>query len=436
VQLLIDFVSGRPDKNLSKLEMPDPADANKKMSASEVVRRVAEMRYPDPAKQTRPSAEDASFLLLAKDHLSALAAPARGLTIAYTAMFVATAQGGLLRRALRLLRPQQDPQRSQPGADPYSELAIRAFPALEAHATSFRLFYIAFLWLSLALIFITAWTYWGVAFGNSIIDRLHFFDKERATILQAHDDAEVKCVGSATLAALRKTGEASEASGSNAARIPCQRLQEISEGKMRAHNDLLQLIRCGGASCSPPLHMLRWDFMVDNFFSELKLYQTADAVPQPNAGAAVSRSLPAPEDREKINAADQSIESVLSVYSTYVLPLMFGVLGTMIGAIREIRDKIRGGELAPRDAWMLVIGLPMGALAGLAVGLFFSPSDAAVSAAGGSVGKLTLSTIALGFLAGYGSESFFTFVDNLFRQVFRTRASEASSGPGSAARAV
>jgi hypothetical protein len=69
----------------------------------------------------------------------------------------------------------------------------------------------------------------------------------------------------------------------------------------------------------------------------------------------------------------------------------------------------------------------MGIVGGLVVGLFISPSDTA-AAAGGTGGRLTLSAIALGFLAGYGSESFFTYIDTLFRQVFRAKSDQTASG--------
>ena len=73
----------------------------------------------------------------------------------------------------------------------------------------------------------------------------------------------------------------------------------------------------------------------------------------------------------------------------------------------------------------LFIGLPMGIVGGLVVGLFISPSDTTAAVAGAPGGKLTLSAIALGFLAGYGSESFFTYIDTLFHQVFRVKSNQS-----------
>ena len=93
VYLLLDFISGRPDKRLSDLDnkISDPQSDNKQcMSAAAIIARVSEMRYP-PDRPARERATDAAFLLELKDCLNWLAYPARGLTIAYTTMF---AEGG------------------------------------------------------------------------------------------------------------------------------------------------------------------------------------------------------------------------------------------------------------------------------------------------------------------------------------------------------
>jgi hypothetical protein len=527
VHLLIDFLSGRPDKNLSKLEMLDPRNRNKKIFSDEIVERISRMRYPQ--REASPTAQDVSFLLLAKDHLTALAAPARGLTIAFTAMFVSGRAGfGRWRQALGRWRqgtpqavPSGTPQAtakngpggvgsggrgvggdgdgSPPGGsnagnprdDSYLELAVRAFPALRLRARRHSCIYFGYWYFALLFIFLTALTYWDVTFGNAILERLHGLDKERATIVQSHESAEEKCGGTSVSTPIKKTPEAegtsvrverdfgcgtARASGVTACHhaakicprhqlanhsakpspqrvpagtcsppvlllpaivaapsasstaIPCRRLQEIDEGKLRAHNDLLQLIRCEGSSCAPPLRVLRWSFMLDDFlFPALNRYPLFEVAPLSDPTDTRSTVFSA-DDRRRIAASDKSIESILAIYSSYVLPLMFGIIGTMIGGIREIRDKVRGGELAPRDVWMLFIGLPMGIVGGLVVGLFISPDDTTVAAAGGPTGRLTLSAIALGFLAGYGSESFFTYIDTLFRQVFRTKSDQTASG--------
>ena len=87
VHLLIDFVSGRIGRSLTTLTIPGRDRGSDPMTSREIIQAVADMRFP-PKGPDAINAENAGLLLLAKDALSALAAPATGLTIAYTAMFV------------------------------------------------------------------------------------------------------------------------------------------------------------------------------------------------------------------------------------------------------------------------------------------------------------------------------------------------------------
>ncbi len=64
VYLLLDFISGRPDKHLSDLDdkISNPEDGKSKLSLTEIVARVSAMRYP-PAPLEAKKARDAAFLL-------------------------------------------------------------------------------------------------------------------------------------------------------------------------------------------------------------------------------------------------------------------------------------------------------------------------------------------------------------------------------------
>src|SRR6266550_5496372 len=87
VHLLVDFVSGRADRSLATLAIPNGGNPVTTMTSRQIIEKIAEMRYP-PNGSDAANADNAAILLLAKDRLSALAAPARGVTIAYTAMFI------------------------------------------------------------------------------------------------------------------------------------------------------------------------------------------------------------------------------------------------------------------------------------------------------------------------------------------------------------
>jgi len=99
--------------------------------------------------------------------------------------------------------------------------------------------------------------------------------------------------------------------------------------------------------------------------------------------------------------------------------MMFALLGTLIGAFRAILNRVRDNELAPRDLVRMLLGIPTGLVAGIAVGLFLSPTSVPVQGSGAGIGgQLTLTASGLGFLAGYASQSFFTYLDTVIGTVF------------------
>jgi hypothetical protein len=72
--------------------------------------------------------------------------------------------------------------------------------------------------------------------------------------------------------------------------------------------------------------------------------------------------------------------------------------------------------LSPRDYALSLVRLPLGVMAGLAVGLFFSPSTSVAVPQGvgtGIASTLTLTAGGLAFLAGYGAEAFFRMLDQV-----------------------
>jgi hypothetical protein len=114
-----------------------------------------------------------------------------------------------------------------------------------------------------------------------------------------------------------------------------------------------------------------------------------------------------------------NVSATVSVFSTYILPAMFGLLGTLVAAFRLIYDKIRDDLLSPRDLVLVLTSLPIGAIAGLAVGLFFRSTEETITAIQGLPSSISLSVAGLAFLTGYAADAFFSFLDSLRGQVFR-----------------
>lgn len=97
------------------------------------------------------------------------------------------------------------------------------------------------------------------------------------------------------------------------------------------------------------------------------------------------------------------------VIGSFVLPILFGVIGAVAYIIRSISDEIRNVTFSATSPIRHVMRVALGALAGIVVGLF-----------GGLSNQLSLSPLAIAFLAGYGAEAVFSMFDGLiqkFRQV-------------------
>ncbi len=142
------------------------------------------------------------------------------------------------------------------------------------------------------------------------------------------------------------------------------------------------------------------------------------------AGPAVNPAGPAVKaaQGDKAYAEAAAIDfaaTVVNVFSNNILPMMFGLLGTLAGVMRSIYAKVRDNTLSPRDyrlSWSL---LPLGAVAGLTVGLIIPPNAGSPGVTAGVV----LSAASLSFLAGYGSEFFFGMLDAALTRIFSTNPS-------------
>jgi hypothetical protein len=277
-------------------------------------------------------------------------------------------------------------------------LSESAFPGLSAEVSQFVralgfLLLIAIMWLVW-----TAFAYWDVALGRSIVQRIDQIHSDRLALYQANPEYarplragsnDEKIVVSPTICPASDASTAVAASPPDAQHLlSCWRLRDLAAAEAEAKTDLQDFRKGGSSPWVHVLHVVRWGFVLCGV-------------------------------DPKTMTAEQSVATVLSVFSNYVLPMMFGVLGTFMMAIRTIQWKVRESTLSPRDLWNTVLAFPLGIVAGVAVGLFYSPSNAApVAGAGGLAANLSLTTCGLGFLAGYGSQPFFTSLDSLLKTVF------------------
>ena len=110
-------------------------------------------------------------------------------------------------------------------------------------------------------------------------------------------------------------------------------------------------------------------------------------------------------DQLEVEISFLNSKSTLDILSQYVLPLLYGLLGSLAYILRTLSREIhnvtftRGSEIRYSLRW------PLGMLGGVTVGLFFDPADL--------TGFAVITPLGLAFLAGYGVELLFTGLDRM-----------------------
>ena len=112
-------------------------------------------------------------------------------------------------------------------------------------------------------------------------------------------------------------------------------------------------------------------------------------------------------NQQKIELSLESSKSTLAILNQYILPLLYGVLGSLAYTLRALSIEIqnvtftRGSDIRYSLRW------PLGMLAGVTVGLFFDQTKLS--------GFAAITPLGIAFLAGYGVELVFTGLDKLVR---------------------
>jgi hypothetical protein len=402
--LLMDFISGRPDVHIwdiGDIKYPvreqtalrannanGVVDQTPTLPPIEVIRRICALRYPPEGNQSiQDRADDSALLLCVKDKLNSVAHPANGLTIAYTYMF--------LEETARE-QPEESTERQAESIikkGTRATVAKEAYPGLISSAKRFRCFHRNVARVGAAITIFSAMLLWLVVYGVQLTSRFEedqkrvteetsqiyaIVDKENAALAaasQTHDSVPARCDGDL-------------AKQSNQIRMLCNQWSYYQARYDKSINDVAAFANKWPSA---------W-LMIP--------FPTAPTLQQNRAGDVVAR-------QEDV----QSITLVLSACASYVLPVLFGLVGTIASFLRDISNRITGSILSPRDETLAIIRLILGAIAGLAVGLFFTPSTTAAQISAGA-GVLTLSASGIAFLAGYGADGFFRLMDALITRLF------------------
>jgi hypothetical protein len=98
-------------------------------------------------------------------------------------------------------------------------------------------------------------------------------------------------------------------------------------------------------------------------------------------------------------------KSVLGIFNQYLLPLMYGLLGSLAYILRTLTREIHDVTYTQDSNVGYRLRWPLGMLAGVTIGWFFDP-DALEGAA-------SITPLGLAFLAGYSVELLFTGLDRI-----------------------
>lgn len=114
-------------------------------------------------------------------------------------------------------------------------------------------------------------------------------------------------------------------------------------------------------------------------------------------------------DSEGVALSTQLIaaESVLKMLQSYILPLIYGLLGAFIFVLRSLLNQVRTLTFTASREVGYRLRLTLGCLAGMITGWLMKPE----------MGEMALSPMAMAFLAGYSIEVLFTLLDRLIDQI-------------------
>lgn len=110
------------------------------------------------------------------------------------------------------------------------------------------------------------------------------------------------------------------------------------------------------------------------------------------------------------------LDMLLVFLSGYLLPMLYGLLGACAFVLRKLSDEIDKLTFANDARVRYSLRLNIGLLAGLAVGWFIKPGA-------GDATLVSLSPLALAFIAGYGSDLFFVALDRIVQAFAPTPSS-------------
>jgi hypothetical protein len=114
------------------------------------------------------------------------------------------------------------------------------------------------------------------------------------------------------------------------------------------------------------------------------------------------------QTRLDAEAATASANIAAGIVNSFLLPIFFSTIGAIAYVIRAISEQIKASTFSNSSPIRHLMRVTLGVLMGVVVGLF-----------SGLSAQVSLSPLAIAFLAGYGVEAVFSMFDNLVER-FKT----------------
>lgn len=447
VHLLLDFISSSADRSLDelgKLWLPGQprAGAEAGNTAAEVIRHISTLRYP-PAGSPGDIASDAAFLIMVKDKLNRLAAPANGATVAFTALVISSDREPLN------LTDTVTGQIRRNRATRYS-LAANAYPGLMRSARRLSRSLVggiaALILLTIATVVISG----SLGYGRSLLDQLAQAQQRYVAAEAVIHDIEQMPAGAVAIPPGAPAAPPATAPAEQGYYIRyCDRARLISQhpSGVDRFTDERQARLCSAL----------WDADVAiqgakyrlRYFNEAMLLPltalgrltgliglTSPRLPQVGAGDCGHLSASdtprrntlaaqlACEGYHSINTPELRTADLISGISNYLVTFCFTLLGAGIAILRDLYGRVRESTLAARDLPLSFGRLVLGMVAGAAIGLFYSPPTGQTT--------MLLSVQGLAFAAGYAVDVVFRWLDQRIGLVFveqQKAAIDAAAAP-------
>ena len=421
IWMLVDFVAGSSSQGLAQAVVMDPAAPANKLTPTQLLQGVSNIEAAINANQ--PGVQDRAFLQVVRDALNLLIAPATGLTVAYSSMVTGPLRG---RSASRFALARQA----------YSNLPWRA----RGHRALSSLILVG----ALLCTGVAVWESAKVALGKALLQNMDLLRTQQAALNIEKVKLEMSQPAGADAA--RKLDDIAAR-----AKVPLASYRICDRASVRqallSDKDVQEYIRAAATDKNPRLlayasteerdvcgrddilrsnldivhgelvgYSANWPSMVGSVFASVRNFVVCRSLDCPGAGWVPLD----PKDDIEFRVAP-----VLLVWGNFVLPIIFGLIGSAIFVMLDNYNKVRNSLLHPRDTFLAPVRLAMGLIVGACVGLFFSasgpmPGTLTPAPASALLTSLTLTASGVAFLAGFGVETVFTMLQSLIDRVFVT----------------